>query len=209
MIVQKPKRDRPTLALHRAVITRMRRRLVQLTSSAVAGTWLASCCSTLSSGQSAADLQDPTASAQPDDILVIGGGILGTAVACCASRMGARVTLVERGSCGCEASGLSAGTLWNAGCPREVTPLSVSAYLRARSTDMLSQLDGCEFNQSGALEVASTPEEAAFLRSQYNSYVNQGLVCEWIVGQQAVVAVEPALAGGSACCAVRAACNHE
>lgn len=136
------------------------------------------------------------------DILVVGGGILGVAVAYHAARLGARVTLAERSSCGCEASGLSAGTLWNAGLPRRVTASNASLYLRAHSSKALSALPGIEFQQSGALDVAATPAEAVYLRADHEACVQAGLNVEWVEDHHACCELEPALAGGTAICAV-------
>lgn len=136
------------------------------------------------------------------EVIVIGGGIVGAAVACFLTKTGVRdVMLLEKGSIGCEASGLSAGTLWNAGLPTTVGAEDVALYLRARSVSLLKDLGGCEFNQSGALDVAATPEEARLLRADFEQQVRQGLTVEWLGTPEEVVACEPALAGGSALCA--------
>jgi NADPH-dependent 2,4-dienoyl-CoA reductase/sulfur reductase-like enzyme len=56
----------------------------------------------------------PSAGAAPatqTDVLIVGGGIIGSAAAYYAAKAGAKVTLLERGSIASEASSLSAGTL--------------------------------------------------------------------------------------------------
>ena len=136
------------------------------------------------------------------DVLIIGGGIIGTAVACFLSKVGlCDVTLLESGTLGCEASGLSAGTIWNAGTPSTVRAEDASLWLRARSATLLEELGGCEFNRCGALDVAATPAEAALLRADFEQQRGQGLVVEWLRNQSEIAALEPALAGGSALCA--------
>src|SRR6266852_7162218 len=49
------------------------------------------------------------------DILVIGGGIAGTATTCYLSQYGHEVTLLEQSELAAEASGLNAGTIWASG----------------------------------------------------------------------------------------------
>ena len=46
------------------------------------------------------------------DILVIGGGIAGTATTCYLAQYGRQVILLEQSELAAEASGLNAGTLW-------------------------------------------------------------------------------------------------
>jgi sarcosine oxidase subunit beta len=52
---------------------------------------------------------------QQTDILVIGGGIAGTATACYLAQHGCQVILLEQSELATEASGLNAGTLWATG----------------------------------------------------------------------------------------------
>ena len=136
------------------------------------------------------------------DVLIIGGGIVGSAVACELTKNGVRdVTLLERRTVGSEASGLSAGTIWNGGEPSTVGAEDASLFLRARSSVLLGDLGGCEFNRCGALDVAATAAEAKLLRADFEQQRRQGLVVEWLGDQSEIAKVEPALAGGSAMCA--------
>ena len=119
------------------------------------------------------------------------------------ARRGAAVVLLERGSCGCEASGLSAGTLWCAGVSRPITEANAALYLRAGSTAILRALgELCEYNESGALELAVTPAEVSFLRADYEACVRQGLAVEWVEGPAQLSALEPALTGSAAVAAI-------
>ncbi|MEE8465561.1 MAG: FAD-dependent oxidoreductase, partial [Dehalococcoidia bacterium] len=55
------------------------------------------------------------ASANESDVLIIGGGIAGTATAFHLAQLGERVTLLERGEIASEASGVNAGGLGGSG----------------------------------------------------------------------------------------------
>ena len=114
------------------------------------------------------------------DVLVVGGGIVGTTVAYHLALRGVSVTLVDRSSCGSEASGLSAGTIWCAGVPSSFDPSSAAMYMRAGSADLLEKLGGCDFCRCGALDVAATPEERAYLLADYEQCKRKGLVLEWL-----------------------------
>jgi glycine/D-amino acid oxidase-like deaminating enzyme len=138
-------------------------------------------------------------------VIVVGGGIVGSAVAYFLAEAGVRdVVLLERGTVGCEASGLSAGTIWNAGTPSNSSPVraeDATLFLRSRSASLLEALGGCEFNRCGALDVAATPAEAKLLLADFEQQRRQGLAVEWLGHSTAIAKVEPALAGGSALCA--------
>ena len=142
-------------------------------------------------------------SREESEVLVIGGGIVGAAVAFFLTNSNdvRDVTLLERGTVSCEASGLSAGTIWNAGVPSTIRIEDVVMLLRAKSAALLEVLGGCDFNCCGALDVAATPAEAKLLRADFEQQVRQGLNVEWLGSPTEVVAMEPALEGGSALCA--------
>jgi hypothetical protein len=97
------------------------------------------------------------------------------------------------------------GTIWNAGVPQHTTDQNFACFLRARSTELLRELDAnecVEFNQCGALDVATTADEVRFARRDYEACREQGLQVEWVEGRTALAAIEPALSGGSALAAV-------
>ena len=140
--------------------------------------------------------------AEAADCIVVGGGIVGAVVARDLARRGAEVVLLERSSCGSEASGLSAGTLWSAGMPRLVTERDAATYLRAGSSELLRSLgEACEYNRCGALELAVTPEDVCWLRQDCEAGKRKGLAVEWVEGVDLIM-LEPALAGGSALAAI-------
>ena len=71
------------------------------------------------------------------DILVIGGGIAGTATTCYLAQYGRQVILLEQSELAAEASGLNAGTLWATGWGR--TP-DLSSTLSMGSLEIFKTL---------------------------------------------------------------------
>ncbi len=102
------------------------------------------------------------------DILVIGGGIAGTATACHLAQYGRHVTLLEQSELAAEASGLNAGTLWATGWGH--TP-DLSSTLSMGSLEVFKtlQLDlgyDLEFRQGGSFQAIQTEEEYAFAQQE-------------------------------------------
>jgi hypothetical protein len=105
---------------------------------------------------------------QQTDILIIGGGIAGTATACCLALSGHEVTLLEQSELATEASGLNAGTIWATGWGH--TP-DLSSMLNMGNLEVFKtlQLDlgyDLEFRQGGSLHAIQTEEEYAFARQE-------------------------------------------
>jgi glycine oxidase len=113
-------------------------------------------------------------------VTIAGAGVIGMSLAYELSGRGARVTVLERGEPGREASWAGAGIL---------SPASASARepldrLRAHSLERmarwsreLQRATGIDngFRRSGALELASTPEEVAALREAASRWRAQGV----------------------------------
>ena len=146
-----PRRSSPT------AWTESRRAMLRRMAAASAGTLgLAYVASRSRSSPSHARQREEEPPEPCTDVLIIGGGIIGAAVAFqAAQQLGSRVTLLERESCGCEASGLSAGTMWCAGPIARVTKQNAIGHLRYGSTTLLEAIGGCEFYLCGGLYVAA------------------------------------------------------
>src|SRR5207248_215690 len=128
------------------------------------------------------------------DILVIGGGIAGTATACYLAQSGRQVILLEQSELAAEASGLNAGTLWATGWGH--TP-NLSSTLSMGSLEIFKtlQLDlgyDIEFRQSGSLQVIQTEEEYTFARQEVQELQSSGHQVELLDGRDARH-IEPAL----------------
>jgi sarcosine oxidase subunit beta len=128
------------------------------------------------------------------DILVIGGGIAGTATTCYLAQYGCQVILLEQSKLAAEASGLNAGTLWATGWGR--TPdLSSTLSMGSLEIFKILQLDlsyDLEFRQSGSLQAIQTEEEYAFARQEARKLAARGHQVELLDGRDAL-GIEPAL----------------
>ena len=138
------------------------------------------------------------------DVLVVGGGVIGSAVAWYAAREGLSVTLLERGEVAGEASGAAAGMLLPFGEADEEGPFlhwaveslgqfpELCAELRERSG-----IDP-EFEASGALHVATSDVAARDLRERVRRFAAHGL--EWL--DAATARAEQPRLGAALCGAV-------
>lgn len=128
------------------------------------------------------------------DILVIGGGIAGTATACYLAQYGRQVILLEQNELAAEASGLNAGTLWATGWGR--TP-DLSSTLSMGSLEIFRtlQLDlgyDVEFLQGGSLQAIQTEEEYAFAWQEVGEFLARGHQME-LLDSRDTRSIEPAL----------------
>ena len=135
------------------------------------------------------------------NVVVVGGGVVGCSVAYFLAKRGARVTLLDRGRIGREASFAAAGIL---GAQSEMHGASERArrdFIRARTlvapwVRELETLSGIRvgYRRSGALHVALTEAEATALRSEATAQEVLGLKCD-VVDAAACREIEPGLAG--------------
>lgn len=132
------------------------------------------------------------------DVIIVGGGIIGLAIAREAARAGLSVTLFEKGEPGCEASSAAAGML----CPQvhasagdPLMPLALAsrdlyadfaAAVRAESGVDPRLLD------HGTLVTARDEREAAGLDRQHAFQRTAGLACERL-DRRGALKLEPAL----------------
>src|SRR5690349_2453947 len=138
-------------------------------------------------------------SAAPD-VVVIGGGIIGCAIAWRLAREGAAVRLVERGRLGAEASWAAGGQLVPLASPNLPRPL-LDHYLAGTRLygDFVAALreEGgppFEYRVSGRLIVATTDEELAALEATAARQGPAGIRAElWSAARLA--AEEPRVAG--------------
>jgi glycine/D-amino acid oxidase-like deaminating enzyme len=151
------------------------------------------------------------------DVLIVGGGIAGTAMAYYLARAGVAVVLVERGELNREASGTNAGSLHlqiaihqlagglqtanAADRLREETRFAVEASRLWH--DLEDELDGpIDLHLTGGLMVAERPEELAFLHEKHRIEAAAGLETHVVEGAE-LRALAPwlsdAVIGGAYC----------
>jgi len=125
------------------------------------------------------------------DVVVIGGGVIGLAIARRLARAGAAVTLLERGTPGAEASSAAAGMLSplaEAGQPGPFLDL----LIRARSEypafcEELSSETGIDlgYRDEGTLMLALRDEDEAELEHRFGWQTQRGLNVERLTAEQA------------------------
>jgi glycine oxidase len=123
------------------------------------------------------------------DALVVGGGVIGCAVAFSLAREGLAVALLERGELAGEASGAAAGMLAPFGegeAPAPFLPWALRALERLPAlADELRELSGVdpEFRASGIVRLAFDPPREAALRRALAAHPDAGFV--WLSAAEA------------------------
>ena len=127
----------------------------------------------------------------PTSVVVVGGGIVGTATAYFCAREGMSVTLLERRTIGYGASGRNPGWLW-LHCRTAGFALDISRAGRAMYPELLRELPGgFEFRPSGGLMYFTTPEQGAVFEEFVAARRRDGLTMELIDGAEVRRLVPP------------------
>jgi sarcosine oxidase subunit beta len=126
------------------------------------------------------------------EILIIGGGMAGSATAFHLASLGRDVTLLERGTIASEASGQNMGGLGGAGWGNVPNLLS---YLTMGSLEIFRQLQidmgyDMEFRQSGSLTGIHTEAQFEYLEDQVQSLKSNGYDSDLLSPREAR-AIEP------------------
>ncbi len=130
---------------------------------------------------------------QSADIVIIGGGISGTAAAYELARSGVSVVLVERGDLASMASGWTLAGVRQSGRHPAEMPLAQAA-VRCWQT-LGDELDAdLEYRQEGNLRLALTPDEVPRIAKLVDDQRALGLDVEFLPDTAAVRAIAPALA---------------
>jgi glycine/D-amino acid oxidase-like deaminating enzyme len=131
------------------------------------------------------------------EVVVIGGGVIGTAVAYYLAKAGTRVTVVERRGLGQEASGANVGlvTLFSGHSFEEPDPGPVYELTRA-SADAYTTLGGeigvdIEYERDGGVVFAETEDKLGVIRRAFEGYRRHGVPIEWL-DSRGVLDCEPA-----------------
>jgi glycine/D-amino acid oxidase-like deaminating enzyme len=146
------------------------------------------------------------------DVLIIGGGIAGTALACELARAGVAVTLVERGELNREASGTNAGSLHLQIAIHQLAGaldtggaedrLESETRLAVEGARLWREIDGVDLHVTGGLMVAETPEQLRLLHDKQRIEAAAGLETRVLEGAE-LRALAPwlsqAVIGGAYC----------
>lgn len=125
------------------------------------------------------------------DVVIVGGGVVGCAIAHTLCRQHMTVTLLERGDVGAQASGVAAGLLAPLGPlagPGPLADLVLAAFHAFPALiDELEQATGLylAYRQTGALRVACLPGRVKHLRRRWERWQPLGLQMQWLDGEQA------------------------
>lgn len=127
------------------------------------------------------------------DVVIIGGGISGTAAAYELARHGARVVLLEQGDLASMASGWTLAGVRQSGRHPAELPLAMAAVRRwAGLSDELGA--DVEYRREGNLRLARTAEQVPEIERVIETGREQGLDLSFLPTNQAVRDVAPAIA---------------
>ncbi len=122
-------------------------------------------------------------SALSADVLIVGGGLMGTATAFFLRRRGVSVILLERGLVGQQASGTNFGNVRRQARFLPQLPLANRAHaIWGRLPELIG--DDVEFLRSGHIRVAYRPEQVATLETYARDAREYGLDLELISGER-------------------------
>jgi glycine oxidase len=125
------------------------------------------------------------------DILIIGAGVIGTAIAYHLRKRGADVTILEREEVGSKASSAAAGLLAPLGPlsgPGPYADLLLSSFsLFSSLIPELEEVSGIhlEYEQTGALRTVRNPKRVSNLKKRLESWKPLGLTMYWLTGDEA------------------------
>jgi glycine oxidase len=125
------------------------------------------------------------------DVVIVGGGVIGCAIAYYLRKSHVSVTVVERGEIGGQASGAAAGLLAPLGPLSGPGPLADFLLAGCALFPSLVQTLEAEtslqlgYRQTGALRTVRNPKRIAHLKKRYTSWLPLGLEMHWLSGDEA------------------------
>jgi glycine oxidase len=127
----------------------------------------------------------------PTDVLIIGGGITGCAIAYYLRQSNVDVTVLDQGEIGAQASRAAAGLLAPLGSlsgPGPLADLLLASW--AIFPKLVPELEGITglttlYHQTGALRIVRNPKNIANLRKRMLAWEPLGLTMHWLSGSEA------------------------
>lgn len=124
------------------------------------------------------------------DILIVGGGITGCAIAYHLGTSGAHVLVLDQGEIGAQASSAAAGLLAPLGPLTGAGPfadLLLASF--ARFPTLVPELEAASglhlnYRQSGAIRTASNPKSLARLQKRFKAWEPLGLTLNWLSNEE-------------------------
>jgi glycine oxidase len=125
------------------------------------------------------------------DVVIVGGGVIGCAIAYFLRKMGIGVTVLERGEIGAQASNAAAGLLAPLGPlsgPGPLADLLLGSF--ALFPALVTELEDAsgilvEYKQTGALRIVRDAKRVASLRKRMEEWQPLGLQMYWLSGDEA------------------------
>ncbi len=125
------------------------------------------------------------------DVLIIGGGVIGCAIAYYLRKMDVDVTLLERGEVGGQASSAAAGLLAPLGPlsgPGPFADLVLAGF--SALTALAPELEEVSrihmhYERTGALRIVRNPKRIAHLQKRMTNWQPLGLQLHWLTGEEA------------------------
>ncbi len=125
------------------------------------------------------------------DVAIVGGGVIGCAIAYHLSKSGVDVAVFDRGEIGAEASSAATGLLAPLGPlsgPGPFADLLLSSF--ARFPTLVPELEeasgiNLEYEQTGALRIVRNTKHISNLRKRMNAWQPLGLQLYWLTGDEA------------------------
>jgi glycine oxidase len=138
---------------------------------------------------------------QTTDVVIVGGGVIGCAIAYYLSQAGGTVTVIERAEIAAEASSAAAGLLAPLGDlsePGAVTDLFLASWsLYPELIPDLEVASGIQtgYYRPGSLHTANTAQESATLRQRLAFWTSLGMQATWLEADEIRIR-EPLLGPG-------------
>ena len=125
------------------------------------------------------------------DIVIVGGGVIGCAIAYYLRKAGREVMVVDQGEIGAQASSAAAGLLAPLGSldgPGPLADFLLASY--SMLPELVAELEeasgiAMEYERTGALRIVRDPKNIANLRKRMREWQPLGLEMQWLTGEEA------------------------